>query len=312
MTIHNPYEDAFALSWFKGDLHIHSDASDGRASLAQIRERLRECEFDFAALADHDRFCPPDENGLPVLIGNSEMRSAEGGDVLTLFAEVPCVPGQSVQDIIDRTRNAGGLPVFAHPRIGEFETRKYHWSYPSNKLIDAYHDYLGMEVYTHNIGSGFQTAIDRLDALWIARCRASPQPVGIWGFATSDAHDLNRIKPNVGILVAVENVSEAALRHAIEHGRFYSLADSKARFTEIRVKDGVLRVAARNARMLRLYGCPRQEGAGERRLLGITWAVDQNNVAITYKLKGTEGFVRAEAADRDGNFIYANPLRIVA
>ena len=74
MTICNPYQDAFVQSWFKGDLHIHSDASDGRASLAQIRERLRECGFDFAALADHNRFCPSDETDAPVLIGNSEMR----------------------------------------------------------------------------------------------------------------------------------------------------------------------------------------------------------------------------------------------
>ncbi len=62
--------------------------------------------------------------------------------------------------------------------------------------------------------------------------------------------------------------------------------------------------------MLRLYGCPQPDGVGERRVLGVAWANDPANVAITYEIKGSEGFVRAEAVDRDGNFIYANPLRI--
>lgn len=311
MRILNPYHNAFSLPWFKGDLHIHSDASDGRATQPQLLERLRECGFDFAAFADHDRCHPPDDNGCPVLIGNSEMRGTEGGDVLTLFANIPYDPQSGVQALIDRTRKAGGLPVLAHPRIGEFGTTKHHWAYPSHQLIGTYRDYLGMEIYTHNVGSGFQTAIDRLDAVWIARCKASREPVGVWGFATSDTHSLERISPNVGIMVAAEACSGNSLRAAIEKGRFYSLADSEARFTQITVNDGVFHGSATNARMLRLHGCPQADISGDRTILSIAWSDGKENATINYAIKGTEGFLRFEAVDRNGNFIYANPLQFM-
>ncbi len=312
MHMLNPYENAFNRQWFKGDIHLHSDRSDGRASVFRIRERLRECGFDFAAIADHDCFYPVDEQTAPILIGNSEMRSAEGGDVLTLFAEVSQEPGASVQDLIDRTRAKGGLPVLAHPKIGEYGTTKHHWAYPCHALIGKYHGYAGIEVYTHNIGSGFQTAIDRFDAVWIAGCLGSRAPVAIWALATSDAHDLDFIMPDVGILVSATECSESALRVAIQEGRFYSLADSCARFIDITIDGNRLRIKADNAKMIRLKGCPQPQNTGDRTTLGVEWAGDGESVSCEYEIKGTEGFVRAEASDRHGNFIYSNPIRIIS
>ncbi len=310
MQLINPYEEAFSLSWFKGDLHTHSTESDGHASPAQVLARLLECGFDFAALADHNRFSPSDDESRPVMIGNSESSSA-GGEVLTLFADVTPGPDEDVQSLIDRTRQSGGLPVLTHPRIGEFGTVKDHRSYPSHKLIGTYRDYAGMEIYTHNIGSGFQTAIDRLDALWISRCNVSRKPVSVWGFATSDAHTPERISPNVGILTAAEHCTGASLRRAIEKGRFYCLADSVARFAEIAVEGTILRITAVNARMLRLHGCQQAELPGERTVLAVAWAEERDTAAIEYEINGTEGFIRAEAADPNGNFIYANPIQVV-
>ncbi len=311
MKILSPYENTFRRPWFKGDLHIHSDASDGHASWPRIRERLLECGFSFAALADHDRYSPPDADSELVRIGNSEMRSVEGGEVLTLFAEVQADPRAGVQDLIDRTRQAGGMPVLAHPRIGEFGLTKHHVSYPDHALIGTYRHYRGIEVYTHNVGSGFQTAIERLDSLWLARCSAADDPIAVWGFAASDAHDLTAIKPDVGILVAAENRDPVSLRTAIEAGRFYALADSAARFTAISVSGATLRVSAEKAKLLRLYGGPQRGIPGDRRLLAVAWADAGEFVTLDYTVRGTEGFVRAEAADRNGAFIYANPLRIL-
>ncbi len=312
MKMINPYNKGFfEKQWFKGDLHIHSDRSDGRASVPQIMQRLRECGFDFAAIADHDRYSPPDEQESPILIGNSEMRGAEGGDVLTLFAEVNNAPGASVQDLIDQTRVNDGLPVLAHPKIGEFGTTKYHWAYPCHELIGKYHGYVGMEVYTHNVGSGFQTAIDRFDAVWIAHCRQSQEPLSIWGLATSDAHDLDRITPNVGILVSAEECTVPALQIAIQQGRFYSLAGSKARFTDICVEGNLLHIKAENAKMVRIRGFrPKSKNMGDRTNLAVEWYGEEDNVSCEYEITGEEGFLRAEASDRNGNFIYANPIQI--
>ncbi len=311
MRVFNPYENAFSRHWFKGDLHLHSDRSDGRASVPQILDRLRACGFDFAALSDHECYGPTDERTSPILIGNSEMRSAEGGDVLTLFAEVSNDPGGAgVQDLIDRTRANGGLAVLAHPKIGEFGTTKHHWAYPCHALIGNYHGYAGLEVYTHNVGSGFQTAIDRLDAVWIAGCRDANESMAIWGLAGSDAHDLNCITPDVGILVSATECSASALRAAIQQGSFYSLAGSCARFTDISVTGNRLRVEAENAKMIRIKGGPLSSNPGDRTTHAVAWAGDSESVLCEYEIRGSEGFVRAEASDRHGGLIFANPIRL--
>lgn len=312
MQIINPYENAFASYWFKGDLHIHSNVSDGRSSPAEVRSRLLECGFDFASLADHDSYRPSDDAGNPVMVGNSEMRSREGGDVLTLFAGVPHGSRAGVQTLIDITRRENGLPVLAHPRIGEFGISKHHWGYPSHQLIGAYRGYIGIEIYTHNVGSGFQTAVDRLDALWIAGCATSPEdPIGVWGFAASDAHELEHITPDVGILAAARKCDLASLRAAIEAGGFYSLAGSTARFREISTEKGVVRVVAEAAKMVRLYGCQQKGVSGDRRLLAVGWDDGKEEVKLSYPLAGTEGFVRIEAFDRAGGAVYANPIRVL-
>ncbi len=312
MRIINPYELSFSLPWFKGDLHIHSNLSDGRASVERILERLRECGFDFAALADHNHYASSSEHSQPLLIGNSEMCGSEGGDVLTLFAAAPRDPKIGVQALIDQVRRAGGLPILAHPRIGEFGMIKHHRGYPSHELIGEYRDYLGIEIYTHNIGSGFQSAIERLDALWISRCQeSSEEPVGVWDFATSDSNDLERISSNVDIMVAAERCDLGSLRAAIEGGRFYSLADSSARFREITVSQDTVRVIAEQAQMLCLYGCQQKDATGDRRLLAIAWGVGNDHLTLEYEITGKEGFVRIEAADLNGGFIYTNPIQIL-
>lgn len=309
--LHNPYAEAFALPWFKGDLHIHSDASDGRDSRARLKARLRECGFDFAAFADHDRYHDTGAGGTPLIIGNAEWRSRNGGDVLGLFAAPAGGGDRSPQALIDAIRDAGGLPVLAHPKIGEFTTGKDHWTYASAALKHQLRGYAGLEIYTHNVGSGFQAAVDRLDAVWTHRVTSGNGPAAVWGLATSDAHEAAKITTGTGIMVAAAACTPTALREALEQGRFYSLAASEARFRDIRVTGETLTVAVEGAALLRLFGVPRKNAPGDNRLLAIAWADRQERLALAYRIRGDEGFIRAEAMDRAGGRLYANPLRVI-
>ncbi|MGI5819208.1 MAG: PHP domain-containing protein [Armatimonadota bacterium] len=307
----NPYDGAFDRAWFKGDVHIHTTASDGRADREQVLARLRECGFDFAAIADHDLHTPGDDAGDPVLLPNCEFNTPQG-DVLSLFAEVARPEVPAPQDVIDAVNAAGGFPVIAHPKLREFRHDAADRAVSSSNLIRDLSGYAAIEVYTHNIGSGFQMAIDRLDAVWTWRVSEGRAPVGVWGLATSDSHDLHTITPDVGIMVAAEECTGAALREAIERGAFYALAASRARFREISTRGCSLRFVAEGAEVLQLFGVPQAEFSAERRRLAIAWADGRDLVEIDYEVTGSEGFVRAEAMDRAGNLIVANPIEIRA
>lgn len=319
-AVHNPYAGAFARPWFKGELHIHTDRHKGTASREVMLSRLRRCGFDFAAFAEHNLYTPANADTRPVLLGSAELRT-RGGDVLSLGADVtagypgPDAPREaypSPQETIDRVRAAGGLPFLAHPKIAEFTTNPRHWTFHSEQLNRDLARYAGLEIYTHYVGSGFQTAVDRLDALWIYRLRSGQRPVRIWGLATADAHGPNDITPHVGILVAASSCNPPDLLAAIEAGRFYALAASTARFRQIGVDDqDRLHVVAEGARLLRCYGVPQAEHRGDRRQLALAWAEGRGYAALDYALRGTEGYVRVEAMDRYGNSIYANPLALL-
>ena len=49
-------EDLFALSPFKGDMHIHSTNSDGKNKPVEVALKCFECGFDIQAISDHGRY----------------------------------------------------------------------------------------------------------------------------------------------------------------------------------------------------------------------------------------------------------------
>lgn len=310
MQVHNPYQDAFSFRWFKGDLHVHSSASDGRADAAAVRQRLVDCGFDFMALADHDIYHETQRDAVPVMLGNNEMRSLNG-DVLSLFSRLPRMNDCQPQQVIEAINEAGGLAVLAHPKIGEFTDNKDGWTFESKRLIKELRGYAGIEIYTHNVKSGFQEAVDRLHAVWTYWLSRGEHRPNIWGYASSDAHDLEAITPDVGILVAADECTPEALRGALEAGRFYSLGSSRARFTGISVEDGVLIAAARGARLMEAYGMVQDKPSGNKCRLAIRWSGADETVEMRYTLTGGEGFIRLQATDANGCNIYANPIAVV-
>ena len=322
---HNPYAQLEGMQWLKGEIHLHTSRHGGRGTRDEMLARLRDCGFCFAALSDHNLYGAPDETGAPLLLGNAEMRT-QGGDILSLFADItPGYPGPDAppgdfppaQTVIDRIRAAGGLPILAHPKIAEFTGNARDWTFTSAQLVADLTGYAGMEVYTHYLRSGFQSAVDRLDAVWIHRWRQGLGPAPIWGYATSDAHGPEDISPLVGIMVAAPRLELGALRQALAAGRFYSLAATQARLREISIASSdaegeVLSVVVEGCEMLALYGVPQESRRGDRRLLALAWADGAPWVQLRHTIHGGEGYLRLEGLDRHGGHLYLNPIALVS
>lgn len=302
----NPYAGIGELKTFKGDLHFHSTRSDGQGTAEEMLERLVEYSFNFCCLADHD--LPVSESYLykDLLVLAGQEMSAETGHIVSLFPKLIRDEQWSTSQQLKAISEAGGYAILAHPKIREF-TAAQGLTYTAERLVSELQGlYGGMEIYTHNVGSGLKLGIDRLDVVWTSSlCRRDApgentfQPV--WGFATSDGHHIEHITENVGIIVWSDKLSQQSLMDSITSGAFYSLANTRARFSEIEVDHDRIYASASEAIMIRAI----KSG-------GLPVEVVSKGTAdlmdINYHIRGDEGYIRIEAMDVDGHCAYTNPV----
>jgi len=271
-------------------------------------DRHIERGFDFCCLADHD--LPVCESYLyqDMLIVAGQEMSAETGHIVSLFSPVVRDKQWSTSQQLKAISQADGFAILAHPKIEEFTTGQ-GLTYTAKRLVGELQGlYGGMEIYTHNVGSGFKLAIDRLDVVWTSRAyrwdglgENTFQPP--WGFAASDCHHVANISPNVGIIVWSNELSEQSLKNAITAGAFYSLANTKARFGEIKVEHNKIYASATHAIMIRAIksgGLP----------VAVVSKDTKDEIDINYLIQGDEGYIRIEAMDVDGHCAYTNPVFI--
>ncbi len=107
--------------WGKADLHIHSDHSDGLATIPEIMEYVQHhTDLNVIAITDHNTI----EGALfakslselydfEVVIG--EEVSSKAGHILGLFLQEDVPAGMSASDTIRAIEEQGGVAVIAHP-----------------------------------------------------------------------------------------------------------------------------------------------------------------------------------------------------
>lgn len=305
----NPYENINDLKTFKGELHFHSTRSDGKCTPEEMFERLKECEFNFCSLTDHDLPCEETHQYKNLLVLMGQEMSAETGHIVALLSKVTREEQWFTAQQLKAISASGGFAILSHPKIREF-TKEQGLTYTAERLICEFPGlYDGIEIYTHNLarrGSGSGLAIDRLDVVWSAMVfpwgafvKKAFKPV--WGFATSDIHHVNYISENVGIMVWAQELSEKSLLDSIRKGAFYSLANTKTRFPEISLNENTLYVCATDAIMISVI----KAGGMPIKVISRNAA---GSMSIKYPIRGDEGYVRVEAMDSDGHCAYTNPI----
>ena len=107
----------------RADLHIHTVASDGTATVEAILDHVqRNTDLDVIAIADHERVDAAHAaqaiaraRDLPVEVVIGEEVSTRGGHLLALFIEEPIPPLRSLRESIGLVHEQGGLAIPAHP-----------------------------------------------------------------------------------------------------------------------------------------------------------------------------------------------------
>ena len=213
-------------TWYKGNCHLHSTASDGGKTVAELQEMYASQGYDFLFLTDHWVASKLSDGGAesPLLwLDGVEIHGRDHGGSMY---HVVCLgsldgtiePGMGFVAAMEAARAQGALLFLAHP----------HWM--GNSFEDARRwGFHGVEVYNHvcrwlnGKGDG--------RSYWNAMLERAP---GTLGLAVDDAH----IRPehpgwNGGwIMVNAPVLSREAILEAIRAGHFYSTCGPEFRTIE--------------------------------------------------------------------------------
>lgn len=107
------------------DLHIHTLASDGVSSVAQILEQAQNHEhLDVIAITDHERVDAAHAaramalaRGVPLEVIVGEEVTTRSGHVVALFIEKRIRPWGSLKSTVAKIHDQGGLAIIAHPLV---------------------------------------------------------------------------------------------------------------------------------------------------------------------------------------------------
>jgi predicted metal-dependent phosphoesterase TrpH len=109
----------------RADLHIHTVASDGTATVEAILDHVeRSTDLDVIAITDHERIdaalagrAMAIDRGLRAEVIVGEEVTTRGGHLLALFIDRRIRPYRSLRATIAAVHDAGGLAIPAHPLV---------------------------------------------------------------------------------------------------------------------------------------------------------------------------------------------------
>lgn len=225
------------MKWWKGNLHTHTDLSDGDSPPGQVARWYDEAGYDFLAISDHNvRFDPGDlqqelrAEGRELRLLPAEELSAWWQGIDRVHAlhvngygtnrQLGPADGESVtevlQQLVDRVLDDGGWASVNHPNF---------WSSISVDQLLAIDRLTFLEIYnghplTFSSGS---VALPSVELMWDVLLVAGRR---ILGLAVDDAHYFQAWSPDLSnpgrgwVSVAAESATE--IYPSLVEGRFYA------------------------------------------------------------------------------------------
>ncbi len=285
--------------FFKGNLHTHSNTSDGQLPAEEVCRRYRERGYDFICLSDH--FLPAYDfpvtdtrpfrtEGFTTILGAEvHVPSTSLGEKWHLLANglpldfEPTREGETAPEIAARCAAAGAFVSIVHPAW-------YSLSVDDARSISAAH---AVEVYNHT--SAVKT--DRGDGtVLLDHLLAHDHRIN--ALACDDAHFEADDAFGAWVMVKAEERDPDALLGALKAGHYYS--STGAEIHDIRVDGDELVVECSPASGVYLQG----KGSRATQVLG----ENLTHVRLpAYKL-GKGSFMRVTVLDAQGRRAWSNPF----
>lgn len=279
-------------SWYKGNTHIHSTASDGGKTFPELAELYAGEKYDFLFRTDH-WVCSDvkaDPLSYPLLwIDGIEL---DGHDHTGTYFHVVClgrVEGicrdNGFESALKSAREQGALTVLAHP----------YWT--ANSLDDCLRwEFDGVEGYNHVCHwlNGKSNGMVHWDA-------ALMQDSAALAFSADDAHlrAEHRTWNGGWIMVNAHECTQESILSAIRYGNYYSSCGPA--FTAIEFDGESLHVQTSPVRFARLVG----PGAKGSRL---NVCGEKPVRAISFQVPSGWDYMYLEIEDMEGRKAWTNAL----
>lgn len=231
--------------FYRGNLHTHSNRSDGALDPAEVCRRYKAEGYDFIALTDHfvgiydyplvDTTAFRDEGFTTIFGAELHSGAMENGELWHILAVglpldfarshspafVPVDGQESGPELAQRARDAGAFVAVAHPQWSGM-------SLADARSIEAAH---AVEIYNHGCAMG----CDRADGAFYADLLLS-EGRDLTVIATDDAHFTEPDHFGGWVMVKAEENDPEALLMALKRGDFYSSQGPELRQIEVTEK----------------------------------------------------------------------------
>lgn len=231
--------------WYKGNIHVHTTASDGGKTWAEVGELYAGAGYDFVFATDHwvASNVEDESSSSPLLwLDGIEIDGWDDSGamyhVVCLGKTDPLDPETSFTDAMQSAREQGALLILAHP----------HWT--GNTLQDALRwRFDGVEIYNHVCHwlNGKSNGL----VYWEAMLKQDPNTLA---FSVDDAH-LRAEHPgwNGGwIVVNAPACSRDGILSGIRRGNYYSSCGPEFSAIELKGDDVIVRTSP--VQFVRLVG----------------------------------------------------------
>ncbi|MDC3956817.1 PHP domain-containing protein [Polyangium jinanense] len=297
----------------RGNLHTHSQWSDGDRSPKDVYTWYRSHGYAFLALTDHDNRVSPEtfaaleRKGFVIIAGEEVTMWAEGKPVhINGLCTKKTIGGgrfnakrDALLHGLNRVHEQGGVALVNHPNFDWALTLDDVRVTRGAELLEIWsgHPYVNTE---GNAERPSHEAVwnTLLDEGW-----------SIGGVAVDDAHHLGLTKPDVKparpgkgwVQVFAEKPDRALICEGLAKGRLYS--SSGVTLTRIRVTETKLSVWPKEEGAVVVF-----IGAGGKELAKVGRGPEGD---ATYELRGDETWVRARVALPDGKMAWTQAYRVV-
>jgi len=208
VEIVNPYVAKDSL--FKGQIHFHSDESDGVDTPSATVTAYKNDGYDFVSLTDHDY------NGVPtadpsvadiLFIKGIEQTESTGHIVRTNVTNE--IASTDLQAILDSSIVAGNFTSMAHPNANAA------YNLTDDELAELT-GYYAVEIYNTATSAGYRDATDKWDTVLSRYVKA-------WGTSVDDNHDITTVDFGTGaVQVHADSLTVDEIMENLKRGNYYS------------------------------------------------------------------------------------------
>ncbi len=285
--------------FFKGNLHLHTQNSDGALSLEDAEKRYQELGYDFIAVTDHWKRTADTHYYKNMLV-------IPGIEVdFFLVNQVIHIVGIGVdegmghldrtkfgpQSAVNRIIRGGGQAILAHPA----------WSLNTPDTIAGLQNIAAAEIYNAVSSPPFNG--DRADSMALLDAVAVNRRL-INTVASDDTHYYQGDEGQAFIRIQAEELTQASVMEAFAQGSFH--ASCGPSISSLSMEGDSIHITCSPARHIvflsNLPWASRRNFTGE----GIT----QASYTIKRHIDFPETFVRAVVIDAQGRKAWANPIKV--